>query len=130
MKNLFVTIALSSALLVSCVPDNFKEKMAEGLKESSRMMADMNFKHAINSIELHKLRTGIYPDSLTQIEFISAFDISALASVEYHKLDSGYELNNIARYQGMNGKQGDTIALEYPDNFWTGLGCVKSNVKK
>jgi hypothetical protein len=83
---------------------------------------DQHFKTAISLIELHKLRTGSYPESLKDLKFTGEWDAIAIGSVEYRRLDTGYELN-IAR--GWVGKP----EISYPPEFWRGLGVVKSNVK-
>jgi hypothetical protein len=83
---------------------------------------DQHFKTAISLIELHKIRTGGYPESLKDLKFTGDWDAIAIGSVEYHRLDTGYELN-ITR--GWVGKP----EMSYPPEFWRGLGVVKSNVK-
>ena len=91
-------------------------------KEADAKFGDQHFKTAISLIELHKVRNGSYPASLKDLQFTGDWDAIALSSVEYVKLDSGYELN-ITR--GWVGKP----ELSYPKEFWQGLGLVKSNLK-
>ncbi len=83
---------------------------------------DQHFKTAISLIELHKVRSGVYPESLKDLKFTGGWDAIAIGSVEYHRLDTGYELN-VTR--GWVGKP----ELSYPPDFWRGLGVAKSNVK-
>ncbi|MEO1764519.1 MAG: hypothetical protein AAFR83_21740, partial [Cyanobacteria bacterium J06629_18] len=45
-----------------------------------------------------------------------------LNSVSYKRVGNGYELDVV---QGWVGKP----ELKYPDEFWKGLGLVKSNMK-
>jgi hypothetical protein len=91
-------------------------------KEADAKFGDQNFKSAIALIELHKIRFGEYPKTLSEIKFTGEWDQIWLSSVEYRKLESGYELN-IQR--GWVGKP----ELTYPPEFWNGLGLVRSNVK-
>jgi hypothetical protein len=46
------------------------------------------------------------------------------SSVKYEKFDSGYSLDLT------NGWVGKPDTLEYPEEFWKGLGLIKSNMKK
>jgi hypothetical protein len=91
-------------------------------KEADRKFGDQHFKTAIALIELHRLRFGAYPASLKELKFTGDWDQIALSNVEYNRVGNGYELN-IAR--GWVGKP----ELKYPDEFWRGLGLVKSNMK-
>ena len=92
--------------------------MTEGV---DAQFGDQHFKTAISLIELHKLRTGAYPESLKDLKFTGQWDAIALSAVEYHRLETGYELN-VTR--GWVGKP----EMSYPPEFWKGLGIVKSNV--
>jgi hypothetical protein len=131
MKNYRIRcIALSFLICIGCIPESVKEKVDTALKDSQALLADLNFKNALAYIELHKLRYGSYPSTLKDLTFVNTFDSAFFDSVEYIKLDSGYELNLTGRYVGFDQGNGDEIKLNYPDEFWQGLGCVKSNIKK
>ena len=91
-------------------------------QEADRKFGDQHFKTAIALIELHKIRFGEYPASLTDLKFVGEWDQIALSSIAYKRLDNGYELN-VTR--GWVGKPD----LGYPPEFWHGLGLVKSNLK-
>ena len=91
-------------------------------KEADAKFGDQHFKTAIALIELHKVRTGVYPETLKDIRFTGEWDALAISSVSYKKLDGGYELN-VTR--GWVGKP----ELTYPKEFWQGLGLLKSNMK-
>jgi len=91
-------------------------------KEADRKFGDDYFKRAIALIELHKTRFGEYPASLKDLKFTGDWDQIALNSVEYKRVGNGYELNIEWGWVG-------TPDLKYPDEFWSGLGLVKSNVK-
>ena len=91
-------------------------------KETDTKFGDQHFKTAISLVELHKTRTGAYPEGLKDLKFTGEWDAIALNSVEYRRLDTGYELNLT---RGWVGKP----EVSYPPEFWKGLGVVKSNVK-
>jgi hypothetical protein len=124
----FLVIVLMSSL-VSCIPDNIKDQMDQNLEMAQTMMADQKFKNAIAHIELHKVRNGSYPQSLTELQFLPAMD-SSLNSVVYQKLDSGYELNINFKRMSLAGSSEGFVTLQYPPEFWKGLGCVRSNTRK
>lgn len=127
MKNTLPWILI--LLMTACLPDNVKEKMNEGLSTAQQMLADWEFKKAIAQIELHKLRNGTYPNSLSELKFLSPMDSSMVNNVDYTRLDSVYELNLKMEYFSLDGKDNKQIDLKYPDEFWHGLGCIRSNVK-
>jgi hypothetical protein len=91
-------------------------------KEMDGKFGDQHFKTAISLIELHKVRTGAYPETLKDLKFTGEWDAIALAGVEYRRAENGYELNLT---RGWVGKP----EVTYPPEFWKGLGLVKSNVK-
>ena len=84
---------------------------------------DQSFKTVIALIELHKVRFGTYPERLKDLQFTGDWDPIALNSVEYRRLDLGYELN-LTR-----GWVSKPTTLSYPSDFWRGIGLVKSNLK-
>ena len=83
---------------------------------------DQHFKTAIALIELHKTRYGVYPETLKELAFTGEWDAIPIASVEYRRLDNGYELNLV---RGWVGKP----VIAYPPEFWNGIGLVSSNLK-
>ncbi len=113
----FLLFALLGFSLVQC--REFKKLN----KEADIKFADQHFKTAITLIEMHKIRFGDYPRSLDSLKYKGGWDEAALSSVEYEKLDSGYVLD---LHDKMGAAPGD---LNYPDEFWKGLGVVRSNVK-
>ncbi|MBL7833270.1 MAG: hypothetical protein JNK18_04920 [Cyclobacteriaceae bacterium] len=128
MKNLCYILAIT-LILPSCFPADLKEKMNDQMNKMQITIADQAFRGMLGEIELHKLRTGKYPASLSDLQFLNSFDSAHLSSVEYHLLDSGYELNLNMKAATLNGKQ-TNIVLSYPKEFWHGLGCIKSNLKE
>lgn len=91
-------------------------------KEADVKFGDQNFKSSIALIELHKVRYGQYPAKLSELKFLGEWDPIYLNGVEYNRLENGYELN-VTR--GWIGKP----TLEYPPEFWKGIGLVRSNMK-
>ena len=99
--------------------------MPNVLKEqANQKFGDQHFKTAISLIELHKIREGEYPSTLDSLKYIGEWDNIIFSSVQYKRLDTKYELNLT------NGWIGIPEELKYPDDFWNGLGLVKSNLKK
>lgn len=92
-------------------------------EEMDAQFGDQNFKTSIALIELHHTRTGAYPESLSDLQFVGDWDKIALGAVEYHRLSNGYELNVV---RGWVGKP----KLTFPPAFWHGLGLRKSNVRQ
>jgi len=89
---------------------------------ADRKFGDQHFKTAVALIELHKIRFGEYPASLKDLKFVGEWDQIALNSVAYTRLNNGYELNVVKGWVGRP-------ELQYPPEFWHGLGLVKSNMK-
>jgi hypothetical protein len=111
LKNLALVLVFAITLS-SC---NFQ-------KQADAKFGDQHFKTAISLVELHKVRTGTYPETLDDLKFTGDWDQLALASVEYKKLDSGYELNVTRGWVAQPN-------LVYPAEFWDGLGLQRSNHK-
>ena len=82
---------------------------------------DQHFKSAIAAIELHNTRTGSYPESLRDLEYLGDWDLIWLDSVRYEKVESGY---NLFIDRGWVGEP----SLTLPAGYKTGLGLVDSNV--
>jgi hypothetical protein len=91
-------------------------------KEFDQKFGDQHFKTSVALIELHKVRFGEYPNSLKDLKFTGEWDQIALGSVKYKRVANGYELDVV---KGWVGKP----ELSYPDEFWKGLGVVRSNMK-
>ena len=91
-------------------------------QEADQKFGDQHFKTAIALIELHKLRFDEYPDTLADLKFTGDWDQLALASVSYERINNDYSLDVTRGWVG-------EPELTYPDEFWQGLGLVRSNVK-
>jgi hypothetical protein len=90
-------------------------------KAADAKFGDQHFKTAISLIELHKIRYGAYPESLKDLKYTGDWDGIALGSVQYKRLENGYELNLTRGWVGQP-------ELTYPDDFWRGLGIVRTNM--
>jgi len=124
MKKLPFVILL---LLTACIPDGVRDQINENVAATGRLVADLEFKKAVSYVELHKLRNGRYPNTLSDLQFLSQLDSSIFKFVEYHRLDSGYELNMLMEMPSFGTKDAKKVSLRYPAEFWKGLGCIKSN---
>ena len=82
-----------------------------------------HFTTMIALIELHRTRTGAYPDSLDGLQFLDAQDRDSLQWVVYEKLADGYALD-------IRSGAGAPPKLKLPAEFWHGLGIRRSNVKR
>jgi hypothetical protein len=91
-------------------------------QQADAKFGDQHFKTAIALIELHKVRTGSYPETLADLRFTGDWDQIAISSVEYKRLDTGYELNVVRGWVGQP-------KVTYPADFWTGLGLQQSNLR-
>lgn len=106
-------LSVAAALvLASCFPK----------QEMDNKFGDQHFKTVVALVELHKLRYGSYPASLADLRYVGDWDRIALSSVEYGRLPDGYALNLVRGWVGQPH-------LEYPPDFWQGLGLRQSNVK-
>ena len=78
---------------------------------------DQHLKTTVALLELHKVRYGLYPQSLRELRFAGEWDQIALKSVRYLASPDG------SRYyveveRGWMGKP----VLDYPPEFWQGTG--------
>jgi hypothetical protein len=110
MPRLIVCLFFFTACLAGC---SFKA-------EADKKFGDQNFKTAISLIELYKVRTGTYPESLRDLTFTGDWDQLAIHSVQYERVGSGYALNIVHGWVGVP-------QLSYPAEFWHGLGIVSTN---
>ncbi|MHC5226445.1 hypothetical protein [Ignatzschineria sp. LJL83] len=116
MMNHYLMKAVGILVLVSMLYGCDLDKAADS------QFGDQHFKTAIALIELHKVRTGDYPDTLSQLQYVGDWDQIALTSVRYKRLREGYELDITKGFTG-------TPELKYDAGFWKGLGIKKTNVK-
>lgn len=81
------------------------------------MFGDQHLKTAVALIELHKVRYGKYPDSLSDLRFTGQWDQIALQSVRYYP-NADRSAYYIEVERGWIGKP----TLEMPTEFWKGTG--------
>lgn len=112
------TLTLLTILLLFGLTGCFKEFQ----EQANTQFGDQHFKTAIALIELHNIREGEYPESLKDLKHIGEWDKIIFNSVNYNRLEDGYELNLV-------NWMGETKEIKYPDDFWAGLGLKKSNIK-
>jgi len=115
-----ITLEMARAEVLRLLGD---EAQATGMRVSSHE-ADQLFKMAIALVELHRVRTGTYPDSLDDLQFLSAYDRHSLVKgLRYEKLPDGYALDVVR-------PNGEKPELSYPPDFWKGLGIRRTNVDR
>lgn len=116
MRLQFIFILAMSFAVSGCKFLNFAD-------EANSKFADQHFKTAISLIETYKIRYGYYPENLDSLTHLGDWDKIAIASVEYERQDSGYNLDVVSAI--VKGKPSN---LNYPPDFWQGLGLKKSNL--
>jgi hypothetical protein len=82
---------------------------------------DQHFKTAVSLIELHRVRTGEYPASLGDLQYLGDWDQIALSSVAYTRLREGYRLDVTRGWVARPD-------LRLPAEYFRGLGLRESNV--
>jgi hypothetical protein len=81
------------------------------------MFGDQHLKTSIALLELHKVRYGRYPQSLSELKFVGGWDQLALNSVRYYPAADGSKYY-LEVTRGWVGKP----SLDYPPEFWQGTG--------
>jgi hypothetical protein len=96
--------------------------IASGItKGPDKIFGDQHLKTAVALIEMHKVRFGKYPGSLSDLKFTGQWDQIALQSVRYYP-NADRTAYYIEVERGWVGKPD----LEMPDEFWHGTGYTKS----
>lgn len=86
-------------------------------KGTDNLFGDQHLKTAVALIELHKVRYGKYPGSLSDLKFTGAWDPIALQNVGYYP-NASRTAYYIEVKRGWIGKPD----LKMPDEFWQGTG--------
>jgi hypothetical protein len=81
------------------------------------VFGDQHLKTAVALIELHKVRYGSYPASLSHLKFIGQWDPIALQNVRYYP-----NANRTAYYVEVERGWVGRPDLKMPDEFWRGTG--------
>lgn len=92
-------------------------RMSGITKVPDKMFGDQHLKTAVALIELHKVRYGKYPDSLSDLKFAGEWDQIALQSVRYYP-NASRTAYYIEVETGWIGKPD----LKIPEEFWKGTG--------
>ncbi|MFL5764301.1 MAG: hypothetical protein ACJ77K_10215 [Bacteroidia bacterium] len=124
----FTFIFFSFIFFSACLGDKSKKGIGNLMQSGMRMQADEKFKTSLALIELHKIRTGSYPETLEDIGFLTQMDSMSFSFVKYTLLDSTYRLD-INFIPGFKGEANNGVGLHYPEGFWKGTGCSQSNTK-
>jgi hypothetical protein len=85
------------------------------------MFGDQHLKTTVALIELHKVRFGKYPGSLSELKFTGQWDQIALQSVRYYT-NADRTAYYVEVERGWIGKPD----LEMPAEFWRGTGYATS----
>ena len=99
--------AVISASGITRVPDN--------------LFGDQHLKTTVALIELHKVRFGKYPDSLSDLKFTGQWDQIALQSVRYYP-----NADRTAYYIDVENGWIGKPDLKMPVEFWRGTGYTMS----
>ena len=93
-----------------------------GFPGADEKFGKQNFVSAISLIELHKVRNGVYPNTLKDLQYLGDWDGIWLSRVRYEKNGNGY---NLFVEVGWVGEP----ELILPAGFKRGLGLRQSNVE-
>jgi hypothetical protein len=88
-------------------------------RAQDNMFGDQHLKTSVALIELHKVRYGKYPDSLSDLKFTGEWDQIALKSVAYYP-NADRTAYFIEVERGWIGKPD----LQMPAEFWQGTGYL------
>lgn len=92
--------------------------IASGITRApDNLFGDQHLKTTVALIELHKVRFGKYPDSLSDLKFTGPWDQVALQSVRYYPNADRTEYY-VEVERGWVGKPD----LKMPEQFWQGTG--------
>src|ERR1700677_3082176 len=86
-------------------------------KETDNLFGDQELKTAVALIELHKVRYGRYPDSLSNLKFAGQWDLTELRHVRYYP-----NADRTAYYVEVESGWVGKPDLKMPDEFWQGTG--------
>ena len=92
-----------------------------GIRGLDNQFGDQHLKTAVALIDLHKVRFGKYPGSLSDLKFTGQWDQIALQRVRYYP-NADRTAYYVEVERGWIGKPD----LEMPDEFWRGTGYTTS----
>ena len=115
-------ICVAAILLVTGGILAVRSIIASGItKGPDNMFGDQHLKTTVALIELHKVRFGKYPGSLSELKFTGQWDQIALHSVHYYT-NAERTAYYVEVERGWIGKPD----LEMPAEFWRGTGYTTS----
>ncbi len=88
---------------------------------ANEMFGDQHLRTSVALIELHKLRYGVYPETLQDLKFIGQWDMIHISSVTYYT-NEDRTAYFIYVAKGWIGE----VDLAIPDEYWQGLGYDES----
>lgn len=116
-RNLWIIVAVV-AVTVIFIGFTIKAIIDSGITRGpDAMFGDQHLKTSVALIELHKTRTGEYPESLSDLQFTGQWDQIALQSVLYVCAEDR-ETYFLEVQRGWVGKP----KLLMPEGFWKGTG--------
>lgn len=119
---IFIVIVIAALLLVAGATLSVRWVVRSGITMGpDNLFGDQNLKTAVALIELHKVRYGKYPASLSDLKFTGQWDQIALHSVRYYP-NADRTAYYIEVERGWIGKPD----LKMPDEFWRGTGYTES----
>lgn len=119
---IFILIGVAALLLIVGTTLAVRSVIRSGITRGpDNLFGDQNLKTAVALIELHKVRYGKYPASLSDLKFTGQWDQIALQSVRYYP-NADRTAYYIEVERGWIGKPD----LKMPDEFWRGTGYKES----
>jgi hypothetical protein len=88
-----------------------------GARLLDNQFGDQHLKTTVALLELHKVRYGTYPDSLSDLKFTGQWDQIALQSVRYYP-----NADRTAYYMEVERGWIGKPDFKMPDEFWRGTG--------
>ncbi len=118
LKIVLISVAIFFLLSGIGIFQAFKMLKQSGItKGPDAMFGDQNLKSSVAMIELHKLRYGTYPQTLTELQFKGQWDELYLNGVSYQVSEDRMSYF-IEVTRGWIGKP----TLNMPAEFWQGTG--------
>jgi len=124
-KRSFALIAFICVAAIVVIVGGFlayRSIIASGITRGpDNMFGDQHLKTTVALIELHKVRFGKYPGTLSELKFTGQWDQIALQSVRYYT-NADRTAYYVEVERGWIGKPD----LEIPADFWRGTGYTTS----
>jgi hypothetical protein len=123
---LIALICVAAIILVVSGILAVRSIIASGITRGpDNMFGDQHLKTTVALIELHKVRFGKYPGSLSELKFTGQWDQIALQSVRYYT-NADRTAYYVEVERGWIGKP----ELEMPAEFWRGTGYTTTLKQK